>query len=281
MNFCEFLESLSKAEFKSEMMSALLTLYATNIPSKYDGNIDEASVENLIWGLSDEAFSSFSSKLTDCLTICSNQLESAIAGKDYQRQVKLAEGDIKKAIDIYDEIASEKYNQKQGNNAEDVITVIETHDKKLAEINDRIGKLNEAVEDAGNLIDNKIFSLLINTVGILGIFVAIAFTGFSTFSLFQNIDFEVAFASKATFLKSVFFILLVGWLSYNLLLLLVYFIFKLSRPILDKKNIKKDGSDHGGKERFRDLVSLSRFLWIDGILFALVVLMFFVSCATH
>ena len=189
---------------------------------------------------------------------------------------------ISDLMKIYENIAQghKKVRNKKETGQESIESAIAQHEESLKEIKNRISELNTTVRDANKLIDDKIFTLLLNTVAILGIFVAIAFTGFGVVSVFSSIDLNVSLTNVNAFFKNIFFLLLVALLSYNLLLLLVYFIFKLSRPIWPfTQPLKDDDADEQSEEQigFKSAVNLKPFLIIDAIMVGLVVLFFFLS----
>lgn len=274
MTFLDFLVSLQSATFEPERISSLLYRYISHISEKSGDAGCKKKVHSFIVALDDKELTSLSSKLTACDQICDSELKGADTDSTYAPRVQAVQRDIRMALTEYEAIVANHSSTTESREE----TAKETQKVKILEIRDNLNTLDRKVEDAVKRIDEKVFTLLINTVAVLGIFVAIAFTGFGTFSLFQSVSLDASLASLPSFIKSTFFILLVGFSSYNLLLLLVYFIFKLSRPILDKRISQTDGSDHSGNTRFGELVSLSRFLWIDGILLVLTLAAFFASC---
>lgn len=176
---------------------------------------------------------------------------------------------------IYQKVIEKKDSEKS--KCEDPYT-LEQQRGVLRELVDETKKLksdldkaNKEIEEANKSLDGKMFSLLTNTVAILGIFVAIAFTGLGAMSIFSNIDLKTSIESTEAFMKNVFFILLVSTMVYNLLIVLVYFIFKLSRPL----NKISDASK--AEESFNKTINLTRFFWVDGVLAALTISAFIMS----
>ena len=168
------------------------------------------------------------------------------------------------------------WNNKSNDNSKE--TTDEQQRKNVAELKAKIDDLYSRLEAANNLMENKTFALLVNTVSILGIFVAIAYTGFGVVSIFSSIDLGVSIKCTTAFLKNIFFLLLTALLSYNLLLLLVYFIFKLSRPIsfantigssINNKNVDQPG--------FKEAVNLCPFLVVDAVLLVITGVFFYFS----
>lgn len=159
---------------------------------------------------------------------------------------------------------------------------IEKVNKQIESSKTNIDETKKSIDETKKNIDEKIFSLLINTVAILGIFVAIAFAGLGITSLFSDLDFATAFASKENFIRTVFFLFLVALLSYNLLLLTVYFVFKLSRPILGGLGEKlSDKQDDNKSQRFKDNISLIPFYWVNGIMLFIIIVLFLWGISTY
>lgn len=226
---------------------------------------DKERVRKRLKRLGNEASGSFEMKMERCLNICKAQ-KKKLSSKDeslYAKKVRKLYTLLRGIETVFHEV-QEKRSTKNSNSE----TTREQNDEYIKEIRVKLVELNNAVADANKLIDDKIFAMLINTVTILGIFVAIAFTGFSVTTLFSNIDFGQAVISQGNFIKSVFFLILVSWLSYNLLLLLIYFIYKLSRPL-------KAPGENEAPESFRRAVKLKYFLWIDAGIFIVVIGLFF------
>lgn len=192
--------------------------------------------------------------------------------KGYIQKIESVKSFFEKLKATYYEIGKDAQTEKSSNSD---ATVIEQQNSIIKDINNKIIKLNEDVKKANEAIDSKVFSLFINTVAILGIFVAIAFAGFGVTSIFSNIDFATSFASISNFSKSIFVLCLVAWFSYNLLLLLVYFIYKLSRPFT--KNTKKSNEKNDNTEQFSNTIKLKPFVIIDVIMLILTVVLFFWS----
>jgi len=271
MTVKDFLEKLGTIEVKIETISAL---YRTFVYEFTDDilNFDENLVRDILQRCSVEELASFGVKLGRCLSDCKEEQKnlSVVLDSPYAKNVVKVEQLIEKLVAIYYEVANRNSNKKDSTTTAKV-----QNDEYLQEVKGKLKSLNDDIVAANKLIDDKIFTLLINTVAILGIFVAIAFAGFGVSSIFSNIDLAQAFSSSANLVKLVFFLLLVTFLSYNLLLLLVYFIFKLSRPILVK--IKKDGNKDEPCESFSQTVNLTPFLWIDAIILVATI-GFFVWC---
>lgn len=271
MTVKDFLEKLGAIEVKIETISAV---YRTFVYDFNDNvlNYDENFVRNILQGFSAEDFASFGVKLGRCLSDCKEERKdlSVIADTSYAKNIVKIEQLIENLVNIYYEVANNNSSKK-----DNTTTAIAQHDEYLQEIKGKLKSLNDDIVAANKLIDDKIFTLLINTVAILGIFVAIAFAGFGVSSIFSNLDFTQAFSSKEALVKSVFFLLLTAVLSYNLLLLLVYFVYKLSRPLIIK--ITKDNNGNDLQESFSKTINLTPFIWVDGIM-AILVIALFIAC---
>lgn len=248
-------------------------------------NLDE--IRNKIQKINQDKITDFGDKVGLCSYVCGTKLEALDASSTERLYEKTKNFRI--FLDQIAEITQERCNafSKSDEEPSDVDTLEnKLNDVAFQELLNNVidvrNQLNLAVEKANDRIDSKIFSLLINTVAVLGIFVAIAFSGFGVLSIISSLDVETMTSSSSGFIKSVFFMLFIGFLSYNLLILLVYFIFKLSRPILlnrsdNLKSTERENSNVDDEQRFRQLIRLKPFLIIDGILFALTVAAFIAS----
>lgn len=271
MTVLEFITELSKIEVKIDAISALYHSFAYSFEDKVL-KYDEKHVRTLLQSFSEEDFASFGTKLGRCFSDCQEEQKNLASLTDtlYAQNIEKVKNLLEKLVSIYYAVANNKSSKN-----ENTATAIAQHDEYLKEVKGKLKLLNDAVEDANKLIDDKIFTLLINTVAILGIFVAIAYTGFGVTSIFSKISFSEAFVSSDNLIKTVFLLLMVALLSFNLLFLLVYFIYKLSRPLIIK--IKKDAEGKETQETFSKTVNLTPFLWIDGIMLAITIV-FFIWC---
>ena len=269
MNVLDFLKQLDQADFKTNVISTLFRSFTMT----YDGEeLDDGVIISFLEKIPNEKFTEFGSKLGRCLADCKEEISNVGAIKDesYVKRLTLVQSIITDITTKYNNISSQRF-KKQDN----VSSTIAQHTDSLKEIKGKIALLNEDVKKANGLIDDKIFSLLINTVAILGIFVAISFTGFGVMSIFSNIDIKIAIASRVSFLKSIFFVLLVTLVTYNLLLLLTFFIYKLSRPIII--SIKKDRASQKNDEQYVQSLKMTPFVIIDVLILVFTVIFFFVS----
>lgn len=267
MTAIEFLNKLNQLDFDTKAIFTLLRSFVSQYSDEPKAKLSN-DVRLFFESVAEEKFSEMRTKLNDCMTECGEELKNVrlLEDTDYFIKVKKVKDLLQYIDSIYKNVAQKKY-QKPYN----ISSTVEQHESNLDEIKGRINDLNSDIKTANKLIDDKIFTLLINTVAILGIFVAIAFTGLGTMSIFSNIDLKTAIGSTEAFIKNVFFILLVSTMVYNLLILLVYFIFKLSRPIA------KTNDEALSNKTFNQTINLNRFFWVDGALALLTVAAFVAS----
>lgn len=286
MTLIDFTQKLDKIEQRS---AVLATLY--DFIDSHTRETELSEVKSYIEQLPEDRFTSFGSKLGLCKNCCIDQTQKAGSDKDenYLHKVTDTLRLLQELSSVYQSVNSERMKKQKISNEseassqnEDVTNELNARvvdfRKELDQANLKIDNFKKEIDQANlkidssiNTIDNKIFSLLINTVSILGIFVAIAFAGFGITSLFSNLDFSYAFQSRENTLNMIFFLLLVALLSYNLLLLLVYFIFKLSRPI----HTNNSEEEKVANARFLKSMNLKSFFIVDAILLIIVVVFFF------
>ena len=268
MTVLDFITKLSKIEVKIETISALYHSFAYDFKDS-DLNYDKNYIETILNSFTDEDFASFGTKLGRCFSDCQDERKNleSILDTPYAEKIVKVENLLQDLVTVYYEVADKKSTKQDSTS-----TAVLQHEEYLKEVKLKLKDLNASVENANKLIDDKIFTLLINTVAILGIFVAIAFAGFGVTSIFSNIDFATAFVSSASLIKTVFLLFLVATLSYNLLFILIYFIYKLSRPLVIKT--KKDDEGNELQETFSNTMNLCPFFWIDGIMFVVTIALF-------
>lgn len=237
--------------------------------------INESEINNYLNDLKEEKWTELDTKLDVCLTYCKRENERAqkINNETYLNKIKTAIIIIEKIKKIF----LKKFENKKKAKS-DPESTIEQHSEKLEEISKKIGCLDDKVDDATKSIDDKIFTLLINTVAILGIFVAIAFTGFGITAIFPQIDISKALISDENLVKTMFYLLLTSVICYNLLLLLVYLIFRLSRPLFITLRKEKDDTNKDievlKNGYFFKTINIKPFIWIDAILSSITIVTF-------
>lgn len=262
MTLLEFAQKINQITEKSALKEAIVSF--VNTPPNSVIADEEKKIELFIDSISDDSFTSFGQNLGFCRNYCLEELNNEENREDikYTQKITQAKNTLDTLSIIYQKVIEKRASKKS--KCEDPYT-LEQQRGVLRELVDETKKLksdldkaNEEIKEANKSLDGKMFSLLTNTVAILGIFVAIAFTGLGTMSIFSNIDLKTAIQSTSAFVKNVFFILLVSTLVYNLLMVLVYFIYKLSRPINKVKNISEEPTSFSGD------LPLKPFLWVDG-----------------
>ena len=288
MNVNEFVEELSNLSFNENEISyffdKLIIGGSNDLLNSYekdDSEVFRRKVKESIYRISDDKFTAFQSLLDYLIHRCEQHIgkseTQSSSTSQHIEKLKRTRGILQKVMSIYKEVSQEKYPPAPS--SDPVASASDQQNEVLKEIKIRIDDLNKDIDEANKAIDSKIFSLLINTVAIVGIFVAIAYTGFGVVSIFSSIDIEISLTSKAAFLKSLFFLLIVAFLSYNLLLLLIYFIFKLSRPIhtfiqnSKEKFVSADYKNLG----FNNTVNLKPFWIVDWVMLIVVISFFIVS----
>ena len=277
MTSLEFATKLNSINEKSEVLEAIYA-FINNCSGEYSKDEIRFFIDNI----SEEKFTSFGNKLGFCRNHCIEELKKSDneTEPDYLQRLRKVEKLLFELSTIYQNIVTNRKEAKETSGVEDAIhqnaAVLKEVNAKVTQFRKDLKNAKKDIEKANNLIDestknidNKIFSLLINTVAILGIFVAIAFAGFGITSIFSNIGCVQMLSSREDLIKSVFFLHLAAVLSYNLLLLLVYFIYKLSRPLIIK--ITKDNNGSDLQETFTKTINLTPFIWIDVIMAVLAI----------
>lgn len=228
---------------------------------------DEESVKSFLNTIDESKITDFGNKLYILSNICFTEKSSAekYGGNEFATQAQTFLTNIKKIMSIYDNLLSSCNESKKKNTPKNMGSGEQgdVH-RALVEINSLKGQIN-STKDA---FEDRSLSILTNNISILGIFVAIAFAGFGVMSIFPEISISYAMESRLALIKTTFFLILTALLVYNLLLLLCYFIFKLTQAF----GIKQDN-----KFSFLGTISLKPFYWIDGVLFALTIASFIAS----
>ena len=277
MRLIEFINSLNEADFTVGSIEAICRIFISD-STEENCKFNKKEFNNFFDKLKEEQFSELEWKLNKCKDYCNKeqQISEKVKVAEYSLKLKRTIDAIDKIIEVF---KSKFHNKKESKT--DHSYILEQHDAKLADINSSITSLNGKVREATKSIDDKMFTLLINTVAILGIFVAIAFTGFGITAIFPKIDISIALLTTENLIKTIFFLLLVSLICYNLLLLLVYFIFRLSRPLYI--NLRKEKDENGNdidnltENNFVGSINLIPFLVIDGALSLLTLFAFIFS----
>lgn len=273
MNAKEFSVRLSLINEKSAikaLISEFINTHSSESPKE--------ELKNFINGLIDNEFTSFGNKLGYCRNYCieENKKEENKDEENYLTKI----GEILDLLaiisEVYQEINTQREESKKISNEVAAISqqkdVLREINNKIKEFRSEIDLAKQEIKNANDSFNDRVFSLLTNTVAILGIFVTIAFAGLGVTSIFSNLDFTQAFSSRENLIKSVFFLFLTAMLSYNLLLLLVYFIYKLSHPVV--VTLDSDETEKRLSPNFSQTIDLTPFLWIDGIILILTIALF-------
>ena len=275
MKLLDFAQKINTITEKSALKEAIVSF--VNTPPSIMTEIEGSKIELFIDSISKEAFTSFGQNLGFCKKYCLDELDSEGKNGDnsYIQKLNAVKNELDNLLKIYQKIIDKRDGEKAEcevpytlEQQRDVLKEMVSETKKLK--ND-VEKVNNEITDANKSLDGKMFSLLTNTVAILGIFVAIAFTGLGSMSIFSNIDLKTALISTDAFLKNIFFLLFVSTMVYNLLIVLIYFIFKLSRPLTKASN------DSNSQSTFNETIKLNSFFGIDGVLVALTIAAFVAS----
>lgn len=184
---------------------------------------------------------------------------------------------LEKTIETLKNVINHSLSNSEENKTalSDVKAIFDSYDKKIEELQNKLESVSDNVHEQYNLFDSKVFQLLVNTVAILGIFVAIAFAGFGGMSLLSNVTIDIT----NNFYSSVFTLFLIALFVYNMLLLLIYFIFVILRTFGNNNrmfmriinNNKINISELRAWQTFKPL-----FI-VDIVLFIMTVILFFVA----
>ena len=281
MKIHDFIDKLSTL---SETAQVRTLLESTLDSFKVDFDITNDQIEEEIKKIEPCSMADLGDNVGMCIGWCEEKLDYLKTDSQnlYSQKVsnfkKLLENIATITIKVTEERIEKSNNEVESANQ----TAIDQNKEAILELTGDVVSLQKEIKtivsEADAKIDSKMFQLLVNIVAILGIFVAIAYTGFSTISIISNIDLKTALISEEAFVKNIFFLLLVSTLLYNLLLLLIYFIFKLSRPLLKQKNPNNDNeSKEQLDESFRGTINLLPFYIVDGVLALLTVASFLAS----
>lgn len=259
MTLIQFADKLNNSSEKSAI-KALICEFINN----HADQCKETDAKTFVDQLQDDRFTDFGNKLGYCRNYCRDELKNDDNKEEETYLVKLKK--VSSLLELLSKVYQDVINLRKAAmvNANETAALSQQRGV-LSELNEKIKSLKTEYDsiktEIGNLTDSfndKIFSVMINTVAILGIFVTIAFAGFGVATIFSNIDLKTALSSEEAFVKNVFYTLLTTCLSYNLLLLLIYFIFKISRPIFAAtKDNRTDANS------ISQSVNIKSFIWID------------------
>lgn len=238
-----------------------------------DTDIEEANdelVKDFISKIEESKITDFGDKLFILSHVCINEKNEAekYGGKEYANRANSLLIKVKSIMTIYDTVLNpceDNTKKKQKNPPRDIGS------GEQGDINRALNEINllkTQINSTKDSFEDRSISILTNNISILGIFVAIAFAGFGVMSIFPEIDICYAVISRINFIKVTFFLMLTTLMVYNLLLLLAYFIFKLTQAF----GIKQEN-----KPSFLGVVNLTPFYWIDGVLLFFTIALFIAS----
>ncbi len=212
-----------------------------------------------------EKLSNIAPGVKKCISVCLKIDESKFKRRSDSEFAKVRKC-LERIRGIIDKVTQqdEEENAKKEQNTS-YKTAIDSFEKKLVEMQEKLESVTENIdkrlETADNKLENRTVSVLMNTVSILALFVAIAFAGFGTFSIFGEVSLDFA----ESYFKSITTLFVVALLTYNLILILLYFVCKIA--LNDGEKLEK--VKLFGKEFFKSL-----FFWIDVILFVTIAVLF-------
>lgn len=263
MQFKDFLSKLLLIE-ESEIAEFL------NIFVFSDSNtFDEAQVKKFLSSLNSEGFTNIGSRLNTSIEECNKKIELYKKNNlaDNTNKIDEFKSILNKTSRFISEIGKER-DKKVAKQTSPIESALEDNEGKLLQLKEKIDKLEDRIATIDDKNDNKMFTLIINNIAILGIFVAVAFTGFGSVSIVSSIHLR----ASGDIFKNTYYILLMGFVVYNLLFLLIYFIFKICSFNLQSKQTEIEN-----KISFSKVMQLKPYLIIDVILMVATILMFLLS----
>ncbi len=273
MTLIDFAHKLNAASTRGHI-TALLSDFIND----HSDSQNESDIKKFVAGLREDQITTFGSNLGYCRRYCldASKKEENESEADYLEQLAKTSALLEKLSRVYQAEIEAKKAAASEHSTEIALDTLRHQKEVILELDGKVkgykSEIDESKKEMQRIsasFNDKIFSVLINTVSLLGIFVTIAYAGFGVASIFSSVNLAVALRSEEAFVKNIFYILLTALLSYNLLLLLVYFIFKISRPIGDFRPLPV--LTHK-KLSFSQSINLAAFLWIDGILAVITVL---------
>lgn len=213
-----FLNSINSVG-QDEIFEQVLA-YAMNLPHNYDKSKVKQHFEK---AFEDGTLSITKDRLDLCIACIDRQM--AMMGEQQEIVDKLLalKNNINEFFNTMNSVVQEKTPSSSEEDLSGKATSYKSYDQKATELQERLGKLEDRIGKYESTLNDKLFTLIINTVAILGIFVAVAFAGFGANTLFSNITFD---ASKDPYINT-FYLSLTAFFAYNLLFLLFYCIFKI------------------------------------------------------
>lgn len=254
--YISFLKEIGS--FRIEELYVKILEYAVNVPDTYD----KKKIKELFEKFFDDGYLGL---VKDRLDLCNEYIEKQKSVLNNQKELfdklnNFGNNLAQITNDIISEVKSEKTSSTNEEELTGKASSLKSFDEKADEIQGRLDKLEEKVDKHEGALNDKLFSLIINTVAILGIFVAVAFAGFGANTLFSQISFD----ATANIIKNVFYLFLTALFVYNLLFLLFYCIFK----IIDRIS---------SEQPFSFWKDCRAFLIIDAIGLGITIVLFFIN----
>lgn len=251
--YVSFLEATKNID--SQSWPNKILKFASELPSVFD----QTNVQNFLEKSFDEgSLSTIKDGLNSSIVHINEQIE--ILEKDsanFVAKLTTLKNNISKILNILEDVIRKKMlNNSDDDSSANTATLLNSYDAKVTELKDSLDHLDKKVTDQANGFNDKLFSLTLNTIAILGIFVAIAFAGFSAVSIFSELNID----TTESLLTNTFYLFLVCLFVYNLLFLLLYFVFRIVQKVSDsERKFKKE---------------MVWFLIIDAIILLITILLF-------
>lgn len=245
MTITEYIKDLAKSDY------AQIDEKTVNAISHFQETTNYKDITKYINELKEDELSVLGDKLSKPLRFCRTNLES----KEISLNRKLLQNTkkFKEALEeVQDIIAAEGRSRKQMQDIASIgiinTDVFKELRKNLVDSKKEIGDLRKEIKDLERENNSRIFNLLLNTIAILGIFVAIAFGGVGSLNVIEALPFDV----EQGIPTNAFYLSLGALFVYNLLFLLFYCIFKILESF--------------DKVRFKSFsTNFKAFIWIDAI----------------
>ena len=239
-DYLKFISNIPALE--QDALFATVLENALNLPKAYD----KSKITNHFKSaFGNGSLSTIQDRLTACLVCIDQQLEMFGQQQEVTDKILNLKNNINDFLNLIKEVVKEQIElqnaaAKNDEETSGKATSYQSFSEKTDEIQSRLNAIDERLhtqegklEKHEGTLNDKLFSLIINTVAILGIFVAVAFAGFGANTLFSNISFE----ASGDIWTNTFYLCLTAFLAYNLLFLLFYCIFKIIEHLSSKITI--------------------------------------------
>ena len=240
------IKSLASVDFASEKKDICKFLRQANA----DGNLNNIGLA-----------------LVKCIDYCNEKKES-VPGSDSDADLIAFSTLLNQLYATIDEVSKqpdEEDSQQDLSDLTGIQTALKSYGEKIAEFQTKLQSVDNTIEKQNDAIDSKVFQLLVNTISVLGIFVAIAIVGFGGITITNNVDFS------EDLVRGVFSCLLTSTVVYNILFMLVYFLYSILRDFYSKAQSAEGKSTTKGHSLFK------LFAWIDVVLIGVTIIFFFLA----